>query len=285
MLLLSLSVSAQYSGWYDNTTVIGNAASENYALDWYSKNRVSQLTETITMYNMPVTKAGFAAFVKKAYQRNFRIIIPYTADSEVDKVLAYNKAQTDPQCKVFGMATEFEPYNYDPKPAGRTWLDAHQGDSIFIRLVTVNAPKLTAVGLIHQVYMGWHNDSLYKYIVKYSVGINLTYYRPSNVISGGDALGYMCGQTEAQTSVRSKWGRIVKVAEECDKQHKPIYINILGSVETTYGFAYYQTHTWNSVYNAFLPLYNVRATPRMKNWIILGNLYFFVSRDGYKCKP
>ena len=290
----AVSSSIPIGGWYDNSlkSVIGNVQKENELIAWYKRNRNDSIIvvgqyDFGSLYNNP----AFPSYVGRAYDAGIRLMIPYTSDGEIDKLFWYNNRQTDIRKKLVGAITEFEPYNYDKNKDGiKTWQDGHDGDSIFLNLFLKNTPRLNSAGLFSGVYMAWHRDSLYKYIVKYADVLYITCYRPSDKMeSGADAFGYMCGKTDLQTSNVSSWGRITKMAAECELQQRGIKVGFLQSCELDFGRKYFSVtgtnHRWGDYLKSFNSVWTTLASPRMKRWISINKTMTFVSKEGRICKP
>ena len=288
-------VSQSVSGWYDNSlrSIIGNVTKENELIAWYRRNRAdSSIVIGLYGFNSIHSNPALPSFVRRAFDAGIRLFVPYTTNSEVTNVLNYNARQSDQRCKIVGATTEFEPYNHDPNRDGvKTWNEIHLGDSIFIKLLLDNTPRLNAAGLFSGVYTGWHNDSLYKFIVKYCDVLYITCYRPSDKMEvAADAFGYLCGYTDVQRPTDyASWGRLTKYARECELQYKGIHAVVLQSCEPSFGRTYFSTSgknmPWGQYVSSFMNEWNTKASPRMKKWIWVDSKPMtFVSEEGKKCK-
>lgn len=287
--------SSQVSGWYSTeiAKVLGNRNKEDSLINWLRLNSASgsAYVSPYSFRSVIASNAAFPSFVERLSLRGIKVYVPYTTDAEVDAVLSYNARQSVGTRKIAGCVTEFETWTYDPNRDGKT--DASEiiiADSIFKSLLLRNTYKLNLAGLESGVYTGWHNETLYPFIIKYADFLLIHSYRTAaQMNTPGDAFGYVCGKTDEQTTDRARWGRLTKYASYAAQQMKVVRFSLLASCEPEYGYDYFATAKMNKqfkeYYEQFLVDWNRFASARMKNWLRPNGAYYFKDSYGKAARP
>lgn len=250
------------NGHYNNTLrdVIGNLTAAKADIDWMARNFISTAPNVATLYGTSqISNANFPIIAKYAADKKIRLGKAYSAESELDAVIAFNNRQTDPAIKFTHVVTEYEPYR-----------DA-RGYDYLTNLYKNNAARLKAAGLKVVTYMGWPMDSYWGMIVKYSDEINLHCYR-----------------TPAQMTKSKVWdyveGRLKLIAAAAKAQNKVMPVNILYSSEAAFAGDWYKTHTFWNGHQLFMQGWDSWATADMKTWLRATNCYVFVTKESKKVK-
>lgn len=251
--------------WYNNTlddTVSTSVTATKQDVDWMHANRFSPTeTQYASLYiaSSLVKHANFPGIVSYASGKNIKMGLAYSSTTQIDTLLAYNKAQTDITKKLVYAITELEPYN--------------TGDYTGMTEKMAYAyPKLKAAGLKHLVYMGWPTDSYWATIVANCDEINLHCYRTSADMTPSGIWGY----------VQKRLGLI---ADACKAQNKLMKVNILYSCEPSFAYDWFKANGWNAAHNIFLGQYATKATANMKAFLNVNDFAIFVSKYGKQIKP
>jgi len=193
------------NGWYnstmDDSMVVNDAAGVAKDLAWSAANKIGPTWDYHTLYipSSLLKNAAFPGFVRQAYVNKIRLGVAYSATSEVDAVLAYNKAQTDRGARLTHMVTEYEPYQ-----AGQsyTYMDT---------LLKENAQRIIDSGMKHCIYMGWPKDDYWATLVEHADEINLHCYRTTAQMTDASIYGYVDGRLKMIAAAAAKLGKILKV--------------------------------------------------------------------------
>ncbi len=263
------SVNNGMSGWYNNTLKALIASNFGKAdLDWMIKNKQNPTGwDFNTFYDNSslLSNSKFPQFVLNAYAAKIRCGIPFSADSEVNQAINYNKAQTDSRKKLTHIVSELEDYgNGNCTPAE------------FKSLLENNYIKVKGAGMKFLVYNGWTKQ--WDVVVKNSDELLLHCYIPSaNMSSGKKIYEYLCGSANND--------RLPKIATAAKTQGKIYPVSIIYSSETDFGGAYFKTNDWRTPHQLFLEYYATKATAAMKSNIIIDGCYQFVTKTGKVSKP
>lgn len=251
-------------GWYNNTakTAITNS-SQTADIDWMNKNRVKfDGFDYNTFYDNGslLNNTKFPAYVLSAYLKKIKCGIPFSADSEVNQAITYNKNQTDSRCKISHLVSEAEDYgNGNVTPAQ------------FKALLENNYIKAKGASIPFGVYNGWTKQ--WNVVVKNSDFLLLHSYRSSTQMATKDDL---YNYTKS---------RLILIAAEAKALKKIYPVSIIYSCEPSFGMDYFKTHAWADAQTSFMDSWNRLATADMKNCLSISGAYYFVTKYGKQAKP
>jgi hypothetical protein len=252
------------NSWYNNTlddTVATSVTASKHDVDWMNVNRFdANKTQYANLYiaNSLVNNANFPGIASYAYARNIKLGLAYSAASQVDFMLNYNKGKTIDQ-KLWFAVSEIEPYN----------TGNYTGMTTILKNVY---PKLKAAGMPNVVYMGWPTDSYWSTLVQYCDQINLHCYLASSRMTPSGIWGYVRGRLEL-------------IAQAAKAQNKIMPVNIIYSCEPDFAYDYFKTNTWASAQSMFLAQYAANASANMRQHLTVYDFSVFVSKYGKQIKP
>lgn len=260
----AVSVNNGMSGWYNNT--LKPLLSSNYGkadLDWMIKNKQNPTGWDLNTFYDNSSLLGnskFPQFVLNAYNAKIKVGIPFSADSEVNQAINYNKTQTDSRKRISHIVSEIEDYgNGNATPAE------------FKTLMENNYIKAKGAGIRFGCYNGWSKQ--YAMIVKNTDFLLLHCYIPSSSMGDGKKIyDYLAS-------------RLTAYANEAKAQGKVYPVSIIYSSEAEFGGTYFKTNAWTKPHELFLAYYATKATANMKSNIIIDGCYQFVTKTGKVSKP
>lgn len=261
---LATPVQGTFSGHYNNTlnAVINTNAGQS-DLDWMVRNKLNPTGwDYNTFYNNSslLANKNFPQFVLNAYNSKIKVGIPFSADSEVNAAIAYNKAQTDSRKKISHIVSEIEDYG-----AGNAT------PAQFKSLMENNYIKCKGAGIRFGCYNGWTKQ--WDMVVANTDFILLHCYIPSANMSSAKAIyDYVSG-------------RLALIAAAGKAQGKIVHVSIIYSSEPAFGAAYFKTNDWATPHNLFTAYYATKASATMKQWLIIDGAYEFVTKYGKIAKP
>lgn len=254
------------AGHYTNTLKLAITSATNLKaeLDWLIQNKVDKDGwNLVTIYGTsPLAKTAFAAFALECYLNKIRLAVAFTAMSEVDASVSYNNKQTDSRKKLVACVTEYE--DYTASNGG--------GDPVYYKnLLLQSSVKLKANGMLLGVYQGWSKS--YEAIVTAADFMVMTYYRTSpQMASATDYWRYMVARYTEYAAAAKKIGKVFSIIP-------------MISTEPAYGQDYMKTHTWDQVKADFKAKWDANATLDMKQYLIVNQLYVFVTSHSKVSKP
>lgn len=265
----TVSVNNGMSGWYNNT--LKPLLSSNYGkadLDWMIKNKQNPTGWDLNTFYDNSSLLGNSKFpqcVLNAYNAKIKVGIPFSADSEVNQAINYNRAQTDSRKRISHIVSEIEDYgNGNATPAQ------------FKTLMENNYIKAKGAGIRFGCYNGWTKQ--WDMVVKNTDFLLLHCYIPSaNMSSGKKLYDYLCGSSNTD--------RLPKIATAAKALGKIYPVSIIYSSEAAYGQTFFKTNAWTKAHELFLEYYATKATANMKSNIIIDGCYQFVTKTGKVSKP
>lgn len=257
-------MAGNFNGFYNNTLdAYINTNAGNTDLIWRLKNKLN--TEGFdydTMYHTGnlFASSQFPTYILNAYLNKVKTGIAWSGTSEVDKAIAFNKAQTDSRKKLSHLVSELEDYG-----------SGNVTPAQFKSLLETNYPKAKAAGLRFGVYNGWTKQ--WDVVVKNSDFLLLHCYISSTNMASASALyNYVSG-------------RLALVANEAAKLGKIYPVSIIFSCEPSFGQTYFKTNAWTKPFDMLMTEYNKKASSTMKANLIMDGSYIFVTKYAKVSKP
>lgn len=254
------------AGHYTNTLklVITDTTKLAEELEWLKQNKIDKEGwNLVTIYGTsPMQNPNFGKFALDCYLNKIRLAIAFTAMSEVNATFTYNNKQTDPRKKIIACVTEYE--DYTTSNGG--------GDKVYFKnLLEQSSEALHAVDMLLGVYQGWSTQ--YEAIVKNADFVLLTVYRTNaQMASLDDAMKYLRA-------------RLTGYAAACKLLGKIIPISPLASTEKVFSQDYFKPNAWRTLIDNFTKSYATMGTADMKQYLIMNQMYVFVSAFSKISKP
>lgn len=252
------------AGHYTNTLklVITDQTKLSQELEWLKQNKIDKEGwNLVTIYGTSqMQNANFSKFALDCYLNKIRLAIAFTAMSEVNATFTYNNKQTDPRKKIVACVTEYEDYT------------SSGGDPVYFKnLLEQSSEALHAVDMLLGVYQGWSTQ--YEAIVKNADFVLLTVYRTNAQMANlDDAWKYLKA-------------RFTGYAAACKALGKIIPISPLASTELVFSQTYFKTNPWRTLIDNFTKSYATFGTADMKQYLIVNQMYVFVSAFSKISKP
>lgn len=255
--------------------ILSNTSQLKSTADWYARNRFSPdwtgVSHYISTGSTGIRRAAFRDHVIRLYQRKIISGLAYSANSEIDNMLAYNSSQTDMRARLRFATTEFEPYNVT------------NGYALYQTILERNAPLLRAAGIYHIAYQGWIKKDFWPVIVQNTDEITLHCYLPSSAMTGANMYKYLNLDS-------SGYYRLDAIAAAGQALGRPVKVSILFSCEDNtqpeeYAFTYFRTNPWTKPLQEFLAYYQANAAKTTQNSLIITDMALFGSKWAMKAKP
>ncbi len=252
------------AGHYTNTLklVITDQTKLNEELQWLIQNKIDKEGwNLVTIYGTSqLQNANFSKFALDCYLNKIRLGIAFTAMSEINSTFTYNNKQTDPRRKIVACVSEYEDYT------------SSGGDPVYFKnLIEQASEALHNVDMLLGVYQGWSTQ--YEMIVKNADFIVMTVYRTNaQMASLDDAWKYLKG-------------RLTAYAAACKAIGKVIPISPMASTEKVFSQDFFKTKPWRTLIDNFTASYAVNGTADMKQYLIINQMYVFVSGFSKISKP
>lgn len=262
---------------YDNSArdVLGSQSGLLQLADWHGRNKFSKDWTGVSHYigtgASGIGRSLFRDHVINLYRRKIISGIAYTANSEVDGLLAYNRNQVDTRALLRLATTEYEPYrNVD-------------GYAYYQALLERNSPLLRAAGVYHMAYQGWPMKSFWPVIVRNTDEILLHCYLKSSAMTAEMMYKYVNKDSSGHN-------RLDSIAAAGQSLGRPVKVSILFSCEDNtqpdeFAYTYFQTNPWTRPLQEFLAYYQANASAVTQNTIIITDMAMFATKWARKAKP